>query len=112
MSDTTKIQKLIDQQAEKQVDQESRKLLDFIIKFLSDHPSSSSTVFSGGAALSYSTYTGGYVNKTQIVGWTNSGKAFKQPLLDFIEKWKKERLLVVQDSMTNDLLKKVDLLTA
>jgi hypothetical protein len=109
MSDTntTKIQQLIDQQAQKQVDQEASELLDLVIGYLADRPICGHQF----GALHYQKLHGGVINKYQVDPGHSIAKPFKEALLTFLSDWKKIRFETIQSSMTNDLLQKVNLLT-
>lgn len=100
-TETTKIQKLIDDQAQKQADQEAHDFLDLIITYLSQHPTKA---FAGrGGAIEWKEY------KSGIICWGKIS-SFKDPLMKFVREWKEDRFAVLQSDMTNDLLKKVNLL--
>lgn len=101
-TETTKIQQLIDEKAQKQTDQEAREFLDLIIDYLAQHPTMG---YSGrGGAIEWTEY------KSDIICW-RSADSFKEPLKNFVSDWKKDRFNVLQSEMTNDLLNKVNLLT-
>lgn len=109
-TETTKIQKLIDDQAQKQADQEAIAFTDLVIDYLSSHRHHE---LLASGAIRYGEHGYGsnrFPDKRVIRATSDFAVPFGEALVKFVSEWKKERFKVLQSDMTNDLLKKVNLL--